>query len=300
MWKEERANKDNIHGIPKFNMCCSDRKIKLPPTSRTPSYLWQLYNDPKKGPVFQQCSRIYNCMYAFTSTGGHVDNSINNGRSPYVYRLNGQNHHLFGSLVPTDGKPPRFCQLYIYDTVNEVSNRMRWVDIGESNKVSDEIVACLVAMLNETNCLVKEFRMARVRYDDSEIVDLHCFLKLCRSASGRENNIGPSNEVAGIMVGNDEDTEENRDFVVDRKFGGLGRITNIHPKLMSLQYPLLFPAGKNGFHKDLWYEKTPGSNTRKRQKLTLGLLPLPPAYSFEQRYTSLSITCVVHRLMLSI
>ena len=269
MWKEERVNKNSIHGIPKFNLCCGDGKIKLEPCPKTPSYLWQLYNDPKKGPIFQQCSRVYNSMFAFTSTGGYVDNSINNGQSPYVYRLNGQNHHLFGSLVPQDGKPPKFCQLYIYDTINEVSNRMRWVDVGESSKISEEIVAGLVAMLDETNCLVKEFRTARERYDDTEIVDLHIFLKLCRSASGRENNIGPSNELAGIMVGNEEETEENRDFVVDHKISGLGRITNIHPKLMSLQYPILFPAGEDGFHKDMCYENIPGSRSRKRHKLTL-------------------------------
>ncbi|XP_017217100.2 uncharacterized protein LOC108194658 [Daucus carota subsp. sativus] len=269
MWKEERSNKDNIHGIPKFSLCCGDGKIKLPPAPRTPSYLWQLYNDPKKGPMFQQCSRVYNSMFAFTSTGGYVDNSINNGGSPYIYRLNGQNHHLFGSLVPNDGQPPKFCQLYMYDTVNEVSNRLRWVDVGESNKISEEIVAGLVSMLDETNCLVREFRTARERYDDSEIVDMHMFLKLCRSASGRENNMGPSNEVAGIMVGNEEDTEENRDFVVDSKFGGLQRITNINPKLMALQYTILFPAGEDGYHTELYYEKTPGSKSQTWTKLTL-------------------------------
>lgn len=219
MWKEERMNKDNIHGIPRFNLCCGDGKIKLNPVPKTPSYLWQLYNDPKKGSIFQQCLRVYNSMFAFTSTGGYMDNSINNGRSPYIYRLNGQNHHLFGSLVPNDGHPPKFCQLYIYDTINEVSNRMRSVDVGESKKIDEEIVSGLLAMLNETNYLVKEFRTAHERYDDTEIVDMHMFLKLCHAASGRENNIGPSNEVAGILVGNEEDTEEDRDFVVDSKFG---------------------------------------------------------------------------------
>lgn len=124
MWKEESVNKRVKSSIPKFSLCCKKGQIKLPKNPPTPSYLWQLYNDTKKGKQFRNASRIYNSMFAFTSSGGNVDNSINNGGSPYVYRLNGQNHHVFGALIPDVGQPPKFCQLYIYDTENEVCNRM--------------------------------------------------------------------------------------------------------------------------------------------------------------------------------
>ncbi|GJR83024.1 putative reverse transcriptase domain-containing protein [Tanacetum coccineum] len=36
----------------------------------------------------------------------------------------GQLYHWLGSLRPAEGEPPRFLQLYIYDTDNEVDNRM--------------------------------------------------------------------------------------------------------------------------------------------------------------------------------
>jgi hypothetical protein len=32
-------------------------------------------------------------MFAMTSMGGNVDNSVNDGRGRYIFRLNGQNHH---------------------------------------------------------------------------------------------------------------------------------------------------------------------------------------------------------------
>lgn len=79
-------------------------------------------------------------MFSFTSSGGNVDHSINSGRGPYIYRLNGQNHHLFGSLIPDDGSTPKFCQLYIYDTGNEVNNRLRWVNVADQENVDSEIV----------------------------------------------------------------------------------------------------------------------------------------------------------------
>lgn len=47
--------------------------------------------------------------------GGKIDNEINNGRGPYVFRLNGQNHPKIGSLLPPIGCP-KFARLYIYDT----------------------------------------------------------------------------------------------------------------------------------------------------------------------------------------
>lgn len=269
MWKEERFNKYVVRGMPKFNLCCGNGKIRLPKAAATPSYLWQLYNDAKKGPAFHRCSRIYNSMFAFTSTGGSVDNSINNGGGPYVYRLNGVNHHLFGSLIPNDGKQLKFCQLYIYDTKNEVSNHLKWVDVSESKTICEETVQGLMKMLDETNELVKRFRMARDRFENNEVVDLDIFLKVSRSDSGRENNIGPSNEVAGVMVGDEEDTEENRDVIVDDKILGLKHVTSIHPKLMAFQYPLLFPTGEDGFHDKIYYHCTEESKGKKRQKLSM-------------------------------
>ncbi|KAK1370115.1 hypothetical protein POM88_036207 [Heracleum sosnowskyi] len=48
MWKEERANKNVKHGVPKFSLCCGQGQIKLPCTPPTPPYLLNLYSDPKK------------------------------------------------------------------------------------------------------------------------------------------------------------------------------------------------------------------------------------------------------------
>lgn len=269
MWKDESVNKRLKRATPKFSLCCRKGQVVLPKNPPTPSYLWQLYNDPKKGKHFQKCARIYNSMFAFTSCGGTVDNSINNGGSPYVYRLNGQNHHVFGALIPDGGQPPKFCQLYIYDTENEVSNRMRWVDVETGTNIDPEIVEGLMKMLDEKNDLVKEFRIARDRFKDHGVVDLKITLKVCRSESGRVNNIGPSDEVAGIMVGDQEETEEGRDIIIQDKMGGLQRVTTIHPKLMALQYPLLFPDGEDCYHKGIKFVETEDSVGKSRREVSM-------------------------------
>ena len=269
MWNEERVNKNKKNERAVFSICCRKGSVELPKTPETPSYLWNLYMDPTTVPVFQKCSRIYNSMFSFTSTGGRVDHSINNGRGPYIYRLNGQNHHVFGSLIPNDGQTPKFCQLYVYDTKNEVSNRMEWLGVNDHDQVNAEIVEGLMNMLDEHNDLVKDFRVQRDRFEESDVVELKIILKVCTSESGRENQVGPSDEVAGVMVGDAEDPGQNRDIVIHSKEKGLQRITNIHPKLMALQYPLLFPLGEDGFHTNIKFIQREENKTKNRENISM-------------------------------
>jgi len=61
-------------------------------------------------------------MFAFTSPGIKIDTSYNTGRGPPTFRIHGQTHHLIGSLLHMPNNPPKFAQLYIYDTDNEINN----------------------------------------------------------------------------------------------------------------------------------------------------------------------------------
>jgi hypothetical protein len=63
-------------------------------------------------------------MFSFTSLGGQIDCSKEDSPGPPHFVISGQNYHRMGSLVPKVGQPPRFAQLYIYDTQNEVPNRL--------------------------------------------------------------------------------------------------------------------------------------------------------------------------------
>ncbi|KAK1364059.1 hypothetical protein POM88_039620 [Heracleum sosnowskyi] len=112
LWKEERVNKNVTRGTPIFSQCCKKGEVKLPDALPTPPYMLRLYNEKSTSASFKRNIRLYNTMFSFTSSGGNVDHSINTGRGPYIYRLNGQNHHVFGSLIPDDGDTPKFCQHY--------------------------------------------------------------------------------------------------------------------------------------------------------------------------------------------
>ncbi|XP_074342894.1 uncharacterized protein LOC141680614 [Apium graveolens] len=244
MWKKERVNKNMTKGCPIFSLCCMKGAVRLPPIPPTPEYFPDLYNDKKRGPTFHRLIRLYNAIFAFTSTGGNIDHSINNGRVPYVNRLN-------------------------------VDNRLRWISVHDRESVDKEVVRGLITMLDETNQLVGEFRHQRDLYESDEIVKLQITLKVIRSESGRECHISSTDEVAGIMVGDTEEICGDRDIVVNEKGKGLVRVSYVHPKLMALQYPLFFPRGEDGFHPKIKFQKTADSSCKPR-----GFMSLKNYYSY--------------------
>ncbi|GKC53906.1 hypothetical protein Tco_1076651 [Tanacetum coccineum] len=135
VWEAE-AKKGNVNPKNKgYSICCGKGKVFIKQPSAAPKPLVDLfYNDDPKSQNIKNNVRTYNSMFSFTSMGGKVDDSINRrGRSPYVFCLHGQTYHSMGSLLPKEGAPPKFAQLYIYDTKNEVENRARALSNSSSS-----------------------------------------------------------------------------------------------------------------------------------------------------------------------
>lgn len=102
-------------------------KVQLPPMKKPRSILEKLMKMTSViSKRFMKNISVYN-MFAFTSMDGKIDHTVNNGQGPYVFRMSGQNMHFMDSLLPMPGNAPRFSQLYIYDTKNEISNRMSFM-----------------------------------------------------------------------------------------------------------------------------------------------------------------------------
>ena len=126
MWYDERVSKDKRTTNPRFSLCCGNDKVELPLLQSPPKYLYQLLYDhgTSDSKNYQQNIRTYNMMFAFTSAGIKFDKSINHSRGPPTIRIQGQPCHRIGSMLPMPGKEPKFAQLYIFDTENEVQNRI--------------------------------------------------------------------------------------------------------------------------------------------------------------------------------
>ena len=102
-------------------------KIQLPIFLPTPKILQDLHSqEDDKSKYFLKNIRAFNRMFCFTSMAGKVDCQINNRTTP-IFLLGEQNYHSIGSLIPAPNEKPKFSQLYIYDTDNEVENRINAV-----------------------------------------------------------------------------------------------------------------------------------------------------------------------------
>ena len=152
--------------------------------------------------------------------------------------------------------------MYIYQTENEVQNR---IDASRCNDkkttVDPTIVSGLQKMLDDNNILAKTFRMARDRFEEGDYHDYT--LRILGKRNGT-HNLPSASEIAALVVRDPTEECEGRDIVVEYKDMVPQRISEIHPKFMSMQYPLLFPYGDDGFKLEIPCKRTKeGAKSRK-------------------------------------
>jgi hypothetical protein len=174
---------------------------------------------------------------------------MNDGRGPPVFKIYGQVHHRIGSLLPPEGIEPKFIQLYVYDTSNEVRNRLQSLphDNRSQSDLDPGIVESLVHMLDEHNPLAKQFRMARDKVADDADEEFVIRIVGPRDGESPQYNLPTTDELALLVVGDFTVDAFERDIIIQKQKGELNQISALHPAFMSLQYPLLFPYAERGF-----------------------------------------------------
>ncbi|GKD62900.1 hypothetical protein Tco_1305008, partial [Tanacetum coccineum] len=198
---------------------------------------------------FQENIRAYNQMFAITSFGAHIDYSVNKRRGPYVFKISGQIYHWIGLLCPTPGNPPRFLQLYIYDTDNEVASRMRHFPEGGSSQLDPGIVSSLIRVLDEHNELVRLFRTARDRISANVILEF--WIRLFKVVGVCEYDLPTSGTRGEIVFESGPNTRTDYDVIIESRDGCPQRVNKLHLLDMALQFPLLFVYGESGFHPEM-------------------------------------------------
>jgi len=73
-----------------------------------------------------------------------------------------------------------------------------------------------------------------------------------------------SNEIATLIVGDFANMDVGRDIIEKKFSGGLSRLHETHTAFIPLQYPLMFPFGKDGYQENIPIrERHSGSESRK-------------------------------------
>ena len=129
--------------------CCCKGELVLPSLEPTPDKLKDLIREHD----FRTLIRLYNSIMSFTSVGGTVPDTFA-GQGNHVFEMEGALFHRIGSLLP-ENREPAFSQLYVWDTEQEINNRISRLD--EYNYHLDpNIVLQLQEMLHEVNPYVQK------------------------------------------------------------------------------------------------------------------------------------------------
>ncbi|GJS73021.1 DNA helicase [Tanacetum coccineum] len=212
---------------PEYHLSCGGGRVYMEPNPDPPEYIKRLLQNKH----FMENFRAYNQMFAMTSFGAKIDESINNGIGPYVFKVSRHVYHWIGSLCPLAGEPPRFLQLYIYDMQHELENRMTARDRCQQIDVP-------------------EFKIRLYNGDGARGYELPTL-----------NTLGAIVFDSGV-IGNTE-----FDVVIEHMGGPPKRINKLHPSYMSLQFPLLFVYGQSGFHTELKLKPDDGRDKERCGKL---------------------------------
>ncbi|XP_057444727.1 uncharacterized protein LOC130736971 [Lotus japonicus] len=186
-------------------------------------------------------------MFAFTSIGGKVDCGLNDGRGPPQFVISGQNYHRIGSLLPSEGDNPKFAQLYIYDTRNEIHNRMKhFSDYDGKCNLEPGLVVDLLKMVDEHNVLAKSFRSVRdhvEEFDSNEVA-----LRLFRNRVNDSNtyNLPSVDEVAALIVGDFDSSDCGRDVILRSTSGIEDAITRGDTDASTVGSRIFLPSSFTG------------------------------------------------------
>lgn len=272
-WYSERIVNDSSYTQQRivYTLCCHDGRVSLPKRRSPPSPLRDLLSldGHAHSRGFMRLIRQYNSLFAFTSLGVDVDRSINTGGGPYVFRINGVVHHQIGSLVPEEGRRPEYAQLYIHDTSNELQNRLNIFSGQNGEQPDPDLVAALIAMFDQCNPFVTKFRMARDRLLSPAAPDISVNLIGTVDAHGDRYSVPSVPELAGLVVGGVSAAVSQFDVVVETRASQFKQISPVHPALMALQYPLLFPYGEHGFHTGIKLKPDPSGRSSGRENVTM-------------------------------
>ena len=237
---------------PMFSCCCHRGKVVLPPLPAPPLAIHSLITDQtSQVQHFRRHIRQYNLCFTFTSFRASDNNIIHNGHGPWIWKTGYQIYHSAGSLLPSDGEQPSYAQLYFYNADNAIRYRKR-----HNPNLRRELLDIIQQSLYECNPFSKVFLHARNVLHRLNSGSLAIQIVADPQTDQHQYNAPTVNEIAVLIVRNEQDVNGGRDIILQPHDGGLQRISDLHSAYAPLHYVLLFPLGTAGWNPNLTLQTT--------------------------------------------
>lgn len=222
-------------------LCCSGGKVCLPCLPEPPDVLKTLLTgESPDSKHFQKFVWKYNACFQMTSFGAEKD--LTDRGFFTTFKIQGQCYHLMGSLLPLPNEEAKFVQVYFMGNAEDQANQR----CRNISGVRQDIILNLQHMIHQSHAYIGLFKYALEHMNEQ--VDHKIVIRADKRPAGeheRRYNAPTTNDVAIIMVNEDQG---KRDIVLRQRDGQLMRINETHRAYDSLQYPLLFWEGNDGYN----------------------------------------------------
>lgn len=122
--------------------------------------------------------------------------------------------------------------LYIYDTANEVQNRLDNFTNNGPNVLKPDIVEGLIDVLDHQNVLVQLFRTARDKLQQSNIPEFK--VRLFNIVGSTQHELPTVDTIGAIVFDSGPETEAEFGIIGEAHSGEPQRINRLYPRYMEL------------------------------------------------------------------
>ena len=239
-----------------FNDCCNHGNVELLLAPEFPIELKKLFDSEHElSPQFFQSIRLYNNLFSFASFNANLVNFNNRRPGPYCFKIQGQIYYQINTaLHPTVNEKPSYGQLFIIDANEAIEHRMT----AFNKDVHIDIVKVLEKIMRDYNIFAQSYEMMGDELKKQENCQSHQELQLLFSLKSGENdkrryNFQRANEVAAIFSTTaDGEIPDAYVIISNKDTKELQRVSSMDPNVEPWIYPLFYPHGSRGWHKDMY------------------------------------------------
>ncbi|PWA75064.1 hypothetical protein CTI12_AA244130 [Artemisia annua] len=157
------------------------------------------------------------------------------------------NHQTSNQHQQSQGPPSTYIHMGQCNQICHHCKARFWYDERSSGHgLRADIVEDLVALLDDHNELVQLFRTARDKMSQTNIPQFK--VRLFGVVGSRQHELPTGDSIGAIVFEGGPDVQTDFDVVVEQHDHRLKQVNKLNASYMSLQFPLVFIFGEDGYH----------------------------------------------------